>query len=174
MRTILFCCIAAFTFGSFATTASAQFGIFGSSPQVKEISTAELRRLQTEQKKAEEQAEQAGKTPPAADFVIVDVRSPEEYRVSTIPGAITKSKYESNVKAYAGKTVIPYCTVGARSGRYARQLAAKGVKVVNYKDSIIGWCTNKLPLTGPDGKPTNAVHTVSPRYKVPSSYKAVY
>ena len=107
-------------------------------------------------------------------FVLVDVRSDEECRVSVIKGAITKAQFEREFEKHKQKAVIVYCTVGARSATYANQLKQKGWNAWNYKGSIIDWCKNKLPLTTVDGKATNRVHTYSRWYRVPSIYKAVY
>lgn len=151
-----------------------RFGFFSSGSSPKEISTIELQSLQQAHANATSSAQREGHQPPAADFVLVDVRSPREQGVSLIPGAITKERYEDNVKAYAGKTVIPYCTVGVRSEQYAKKLLAKGVEVLNYKESIIGWCKESLPLVTLDGQQTNVVHTASSQIAAPSGYKAVW
>ena len=152
----------------------AQFGFFRSAPEVEEISAKELYQTLLSRSKEVEKAKQSGVEPAKSEFVIVDVRSPEEYQISMIPGAITKQDYELNAAAYANVTVIPYCTVGGRSAQYARDLAAKGVKVLNFKESIIGWCQDKLPLVTVDVTSTNQVHTYTSRNKVPAEYKAVY
>ncbi len=169
------CTVAVLAVATSELPANAQWGsLFGASPSVEQISTTQLRRLQTAQEKAAKAAAQSGTQPPAAKFVIVDVRSPQEYRVSMIPGAITKQQYESHRQQYSDLTVIPYCTVGGRSTQYAAQLASKGVKVLNYKESILGWCAQNLPLVTPTGKATKTVHTASSRYRVPPTYKAVW
>jgi rhodanese-related sulfurtransferase len=101
------------------------------------------------------------------------VRSDAEVKVSIIPGAITKADYEKNSKQYEGRLVIPYCTVGGRSGAYAKQLSGKGVKVKNYQGSILQWVDAGLPLVTLNGEPTNRVHTSSNRYRVPAAYEQV-
>ena len=85
----------------------------------------------------------------------------------------TKAEFEKHRKNYRDLTVIPYCTVGGRSGAYAQQLAESGVKVKNYKGSILDWVQHKLPLVTRDGQPTNRVHTYSSRYRVPRGYQSV-
>ena len=141
-------------------------GLFGG-PKVVTISTEQLRdRLVNPKTNELKPAEQR-------DFVLVDVRTPEEFNVSVIPGAITKAEYEKNPAKYRDKTVIPYCTVGGRSGAYAKSLAADGVKVVNYDGSILAWVQSGLPLVTLDGKPTRRVHTYSNRYTIPSNYQQV-
>jgi rhodanese-related sulfurtransferase len=154
--------------------AQAQFeSLFGGGPKVETIGTEELRSLLERQQKAEAKAEQSGDEALPADFVLVDVRSDAEVNVSMIPGAITKAEYEKNPKKYAGRTVIPYCTVGGRSGAYATKLAKNDIKVKNYKGSILQWAEAGLPFVTPEGKQTNRVHTYSDRYRIPAKYEQV-
>jgi len=106
-------------------------------------------------------------------FVIVDVRSNVETDISMIPGALTKSEFEESENLHQGKTIIVYCTVGVRSGKYVAELREKGWQAQNYQGSILDWCENKLPLNTRDGRATNQVHTYSARYSVPQEYIAV-
>lgn len=148
-----------------------QFGrLFGGGPDVETIQTKQLAEL-INQDKAGGNGDQADATP--KDYVLVDVRSDAEINVSIIPGAITKAQYEKNPQMYKDKTVIVYCTVGGRSGAYAKQLAGNGVKVKNYKGSILEWVNSELPLETLDGQPTNRVHTYSSRYRIPAKYEQV-
>jgi len=150
---------------------SAQFGnLFGGGPEIETIETRQLSDLLSQQKGDDKGGK---KVDPASDFVLVDVRSDAEVNVSVIPGAITKAEYEKNAKLHENKTVIVYCTVGGRSGAYAKQLAGNGVKVKNYKGSILQWVNAELPLQTLDGKPTNRVHTYSSRYRIPAKYEQV-
>ncbi|MBB3206410.1 rhodanese-related sulfurtransferase [Rhodopirellula rubra] len=153
--------------------ASAQFGGFFGGPKIETISTQDLSAMLTRQQKAAAEAVQAGKPASEPDFVVVDVRTDAEVNVSVIPGAITKAQYEKNADKYRGKLVIPYCTVGGRSGAYAKKLVADGVKVKNYKGSILKWVDAGLPVQTLDGRPTNRVHTYSDRYKIPAAYEQV-
>ncbi len=154
--------------------ALAQFGgFFGGGPEIEIVDTATLSKMLTEQRKSEAKATQTGGAKPTPNFVVVDVRSDAEVGVSIIPGAITKNEFEKNRQAYAGRLVIPYCTVGGRSGTYAKQLAKEGVEVKNYKGSILKWVDAGLPLVTLEGKSTNRVHTYSDRYRIPSKYEQV-
>ncbi|SMP44488.1 Rhodanese-related sulfurtransferase [Neorhodopirellula lusitana] len=161
----------------FATTyissANAQFGGFFGGPKIETISTEDLHQLLEKEKAARATASATDTAPPTPDFVLVDVRSEAEVNVSVIPGAITKLQYEKDAAKYRGKTVIPYCTVGGRSGAYAKALARKDVKVKNYTGSILKWIDAGLPLVTLEGKPTQRVHTYSDRYKIPSQYEQV-
>ncbi|NND96687.1 MAG: rhodanese-like domain-containing protein [Pirellulaceae bacterium] len=150
----------------------AQLGFFSRS-KVETISTTDLHAILEKQLQIEADAKQAGKEVPQADFVVVDVRSAAEVNVSIIPGAITKAEHEKNRQRFQDRTVIPYCTVGGRSGAYAKQLAKNGVKVKNYEGSILKWVAAELPLVTLKGEPTNRVHTYSNRYRVPAKYEQV-
>lgn len=107
-------------------------------------------------------------------YVIVDVRSDAESKVSIIPDAITVKEFEKNSGQYQGRAVIVYCTVGVRSAEYANKLKKQGWNAFNYKGSILDWCKNNLPLTTRDGKATKRVHGYSRWYSVPRNYVAVY
>jgi len=89
--------------------------------------------------------------------VLVDVRTPEEQAVSMIPGAITEPQFEQHEDAYQGDVVVTYCTIGARSGEYAKKLRAQGWDARNMAGSILAWTHAGGPLVGPDGKPTQRV-----------------
>ena len=108
------------------------------------------------------------------EFVIVDVRSKAESDVSLIPGAITQAAFEKTKNQYAGKTVIAYCTVGHRSGIYAKKLRSAGWDARNYEGSILDWCKNQLPVVTPTGESTKRVHTYNSSYALDSNYQAVY
>ncbi len=156
-----------------ASNAPAQFGgLFGGS-KVESIDTTDLAKMLRDQQQAEAKSKESGEEPPQPTFVVVDVRSDAEVNVSVIPGAITKAEFEKNRQQYEGRIVIPYCTVGGRSGSYAKKLAVSGVQVKNYEGSILKWIDAGLPLVTLDGKPTNRVHIYSDRYKIPAKYEQV-
>ena len=152
-RVMLFISLTAALF-LLAPIAGAQ-GIFG--PGVPTINLEEIR-----------EAEEQGET-----ILFVDVRSDEEMAVSMIPGAITRREYERNPQAYEDARIVAYCTVGARSGKYTRELRQRGVSAVNYRGSIIDWVEAGRPLVTPDGEPTTRVHTYSDSFSVPEPYVPV-
>jgi rhodanese-related sulfurtransferase len=156
-----------------APDGSAQFGGLFGGAKVESIETADLAKMLQDQQRAETEAQDSGEEPPKPSFVVVDVRSDAEVNVSVIPGAITKSQFEKDRQQYEGRMVIPYCTVGGRSGAYAKKLKSSGVRVKNYEGSILKWIDAELPLVTLDGKPTNRVHTYSDRYKIPAKYEQV-
>lgn len=152
--------------------AQAQFGsLFGSS--VETVSTAEVQKILAQRQQVVQKAKAGGQQAPPPEVVLVDVRSDAEVAVSIIPGAITKKQFEKGYNRYKDKLVIPYCTIGGRSARYAKQLAGKGLRVKNYKGSILDWVGEELPVVTLKGEPTNRVHTYSDRYKIPAKYEQV-
>lgn len=111
----------------------------------------------------------------AEPTVLVDVRTPTEQAVSMLPGAITRDAFEAARKLYADKTIVTYCTIGARSGEYAEKLQEEGLEVFNLKGSILSWTQAGLPLVGPDGHATKRVHTYGRKWDlVGDGYEAVY
>ena len=153
--------------------AQAQFGGFFGGSKVETIGTKELVQLLSQQRKIVQEAQQNGQPNPPAEVILVDVRSDKEIAVSVIPGAISKADFEKNSANHRNKLVIPYCTVGGRSEKYAKQLAQDGWKVKNYKGSILEWIGAEQPLVTLKGEPTNRVHTYSNSYQVPAKYQQV-
>ena len=107
---------------------------------IPELTVDELRALQAQEK-----------------VQLVDVRTPEEQVVSMIPGAITAREFEDNRKSFEGATLVTYCTIGGRSGRYAGQLVAEGLKAFNLKGAILAWTHGGGDLVDSEG-PTKRVH----------------
>ncbi len=97
--------------------------------------------------------------------LVIDVREPEEYAVSHLPGAVHAqgSKLERLVRETAAKRpIVLYCSVGYRSSRETEKLRRKGYSnVSNLEGSIFEWANAGKPLVrgGPQSQmPTDAVH----------------
>ena len=76
--------------------------------------------------------------------VLVDVRTAEEQHVSRIPGSVTKEVFEAGVASGEVDlhllTVVPYCTIGYRSGLYAEEvLHAHPDATVLNSEGILLW-----------------------------------
>jgi rhodanese-related sulfurtransferase len=126
-------------------------------PDVPEVTVAELLDLQT-----------------GEEIVIVDVRSPPEQAVSMIPGAITSSDFEANRQRYEGRTVVTYCTIGGRSGRFAQALRAQGWNAHNLRGSILAWTHGGGPLVDAEG-PTRRINVHGSRYDLAAEgYETVW
>ncbi|MDE0074057.1 MAG: rhodanese-like domain-containing protein [Gammaproteobacteria bacterium] len=126
-------------------------------PEVRTISAAELReRL------------------PANDTVLVDVRSPAERAVSTLPGAIIPEEFEGQLEELGDCTVVAYCTVGARSSKYARRMSRKGVPVLNLEGSLLAWTHAGGELTDGSSQ-TTRLHVYGPRWNLAADgYEGVW
>ncbi|SER63302.1 Rhodanese-related sulfurtransferase [Nitrosomonas sp. Nm51] len=94
-------------------------------------------------------------------YVIVDVRTPEERRVSMIPGAISQKDFERNRTDYQNKKIVVYCTIGYRSGHYARLLRQQGFDAYNLSEGILGWTHIGGQLINAQGQATRRIHVYS-------------
>ena len=107
-------------------------------------------------------------------IVLVDVRSPEEQEVSIAAGAVTAQDFDERQDDFTGKTVVTYCTVGYRSGLFARSLIEDGWEAYNMQGAILGWAHGGGELVDANG-PTNRVHVYSRRLNLlPESFEAVW
>ena len=105
--------------------------------------------------------------------VLVDVREPHERRVSMLPGAITKQDFERNSARYRSWVVVPYCTIGLRSGIYTRDLRGQGFEVRNLAGSALAWAHAGLPFET-EGTATRRVHVYNADWNLlPRGYEPV-
>ena len=89
-------------------------------------------------------------------YVIFDVREKDEYAVSHIKNAIqvdpsidTSSFYKKYAQQIKDKTIIVYCSVGARSSKLAANLLDANkdeLKIYNLERGIFGWHNESRPL----------------------------
>lgn len=87
------------------------------------------------------------------DVIVLDVRTPEEYKEGHIPGTdfnidvLEKSfSKEADKKLKDGSPVALYCRSGNRSKTAARILAEKGFEVVELGTGFRGWTASKKPV----------------------------
>jgi rhodanese-related sulfurtransferase len=105
--------------------------------------------------------------------VLVDVRAPAEQAVSMIPGAVTRREFERNPAKYKGRRIVPYCTIGYRSGLYARDLRNEGWDAQNLSGSILAWIDAGGEVTSATGT-TRSVHVFGSEWDLlPPGYEAV-
>lgn len=118
----------------------------------------------------------------AGHFILVDVREDAERAVSQIPGALSPGKF---TQAYTlsgppqGKTVVAYCTIGYRSGKFAEKLIAQGIPVLNMEGGILAWVGHHGPLVHRDAMgvtaPTTQVHVYGKEWNLlPAGYQSVW
>ncbi|MBI5772842.1 MAG: rhodanese-like domain-containing protein [Verrucomicrobia bacterium] len=94
--------------------------------------------------------------------VLLDVRSPEEFAVSHLPGAVRCDCGAGAEAVLAAlpkdRPVVVYCAAGYRSTKMARRLAQAGVKeIYDLEGGIFAWAKASGPLER-DGQPVTAVH----------------
>ena len=108
------------------------------------------------------------------NLLIVDVRESAEQQVSMIPEAITSSQFEQEAQRYKNTAIVTYCTVGYRSGIYAKDLQAKGYSVYSLKGGILSWVHAGQTVADSAG-PTRRVHVCGPKWNLlPRGYEAVW
>ena len=88
--------------------------------------------------------------------VIWDIRRPNEFAVSHLPGSrhVPPDTSDSALKKLlpdANQTILVYCAVGYRSAQMAQRLKALGhTNVLNIEGAIFAWAEADLPLEGGD------------------------
>lgn len=98
--------------------------------------------------------------------LLLDAREPEEYAVSHLPdavridpGASVDALLTTVLSDSAGRSVVVYCSVGARSGGVVQRLARAGLAdVYNLEGSLFRWANEERPLV----RGTEAVREVHP------------
>ena len=83
--------------------------------------------------------------------MLLDVRTPEEWNVSHLPGARRVDPNASAESVAAGlrkdTPIVTYCAVGYRSGQTADRLRSAGfTNVRNLEGSIFQWVNEHRPL----------------------------
>lgn len=116
-------------------------------------------------------ADEVGRT----DVVWVDVRSPAERAVSTLPGAVDAEVVDADPTRWRGRTLVAYCTIGERSGRWALARRQDGLDVANLRDGVLGWTHAGGALVDPSGRPTRRVHVYGARWNLAATaYEATW
>lgn len=113
---------------------------------------------------------------PSADVLLVDVRSEAERAVSTLPGAITAEEFEARMDEYgqSGRTLVAYCTIGARSSAYARTMRRRGIDMINLEGSVLAWTHAGGTLTA-GNVPTKRLHVFGRRWDLAADgYETVW
>ena len=115
-------------------------------PDVRRITTAELAAWLND--------------PARAAPRLLDVRTRAEFDVSHLRGA-THVEPEATAAAVAGRKdqpIVTYCSVGYRSGAFAKKLGEAGyTNVANLEGSIFRWANEGRPIVS-GGRATDKVH----------------
>ena len=98
-----------------------------------------------------------------SSYVLLDTRSPEEFRVSHIEGGQFVGFDDFTNEHVAGlprdTTIIVYCSVGYRSEKVGEKMKALGFKNIrNLYGGIFAWKNRGLPVVDNNGDPTDSIH----------------
>ena len=80
-----------------------------------------------------------------AKVIVVDVRTEAERRVARLPRSVSRCYFEKALRLNAdaaslrGVKIVVICTVGRRSGHYARQLVMRGCANVFNSQGIVAY-----------------------------------
>jgi rhodanese-related sulfurtransferase len=94
--------------------------------------------------------------------VLLDARTPPEYNVSHLKGAVRVDARAPSLRAIAAvprdTPVVVYCTVGYRSARVAQWLRRQGFHTVyDLAGGLFGWANEGRPMEA-NGRPVLQVH----------------
>jgi rhodanese-related sulfurtransferase len=107
-------------------------------PSVRAVSPAEFQQLRNSH----------------PDYLLLDVRTPEEFAAGHLDGAtlmnIRSPDFADKVAALPrDKTYLVYCRTGLRSTLACQKLAATGLPAYNLQGGITAWRQSHLPTTQP-------------------------
>lgn len=115
-------------------------------------------------------------------FILVDVRKDAEIAVSKIPGAMSVDEFTrlsiSNDQIKSA-TIVAYCTIGYRSGKFAEKWVTRGFSVRNLEGGILAWAGRSGPLVRRDDtgvlSATTTVHVYGREWNLlPQGYQSVW
>lgn len=109
------------------------------------------------------------------NVIIIDARSSEERAVSFIPTSISQEEFEKNRVQYSDASIITYCTIGYRSGIYAKKLREGKINARNLKGGVLAWAHNSNTFINEEGKTKKQIHVYGEEWAlVPDEYEAVW
>lgn len=107
-------------------------------------------------------------------WLIVDVRPAAERAVSMVPGAVSLDDLDRDPGLLGRGTVVAYCTVGYRSGRWAQEQRRRGVDARNLVGGVLGWAEAGGAFVDAAG-PTTRVHVYGPTWDLlPEGYQSTW
>jgi sodium/bile acid cotransporter 7 len=125
-------------------------------PEVSDVNPIEAKRLFREGK-----------------LQFIDVREPEEIHASTLPDAIDKQTFLRKAGEFRDTTLVAYCTIGYRSGIFAREMAHAGVPVTNLAGGILAWVLEGGKVFDHEGE-TKRLHVYGPKWNLaPSDFETL-
>ena len=98
-------------------------------------------------------------------YVLLDVRTPEEYQISHLKNArfVNYNTFQVDEATDIPKDarIIVYCSIGTRSSKAGVELQSAGyTNVQNLRGGIFSWVNNGFPVFDAEGE-TNRIHAYS-------------
>jgi len=108
------------------------------------------------------------------EVIFVDTRRTEEMEISMLPGAISKKMFLGDEKAVdRDSVIIGYCTIGYRSGIFARDVAENSTEIYNLKGGLLAWVLEGGTVYDRDS-PARRIHVYGDTWRfVPNGYEAI-
>lgn len=105
---------------------------------------------------------------------LVDLRSPAERQISTLPQAITKEQFEADSKLYQDKLLVGFDTLGQRSIIWTSEQRANGFDAYNLHGGILAWAHAGGIFVTPSGVETKTVHVYAQAWDMlPEGFEAI-
>lgn len=106
-------------------------------------------------------------------IIFVDLRKPKEMKTSMLPGAVTKKDFLTHLPQYENFTVVAYCTISYRSGKFVVDMGKKGISAYNLKGGILAWVLEGGKVYNSHGE-TKQVHVYADEWNyLPEGYEPV-
>jgi len=126
-------------------------------PTVKDISPHEAMKMMAEGK-----------------VIFVDTREQAEMQVSMLPGSVPKDEFLKEPSRYKDRTIIAYCTISYRSGKFAVEMAKRGIRIYNLKGGLLTWVLEGGKVYDRNGE-TKRVHVYGKKWNyLPGGYEPVF
>lgn len=110
----------------------------------------------------------------SGNIVFVDSRKSKEQKISMLPNAVTENDFMKNLEQYRNQVIIGYCTISYRSGKLARKLREKGLKMLNLKGGLLAWVHEGGKVYDASGE-TKRIHVYRKKWNYPpDGYEAVW
>jgi sodium/bile acid cotransporter 7 len=91
-----------------------------------------------------------------------------------LPEAITEDAFLRNPRKYSDKTVVAYCTISYRSGKFAEAAAKKGIRIYNLEGGLLAWVLEGGKVYDSHGE-TRRIHVYGKRWNYPArGYESVW
>ena len=103
------------------------------------------------------------------EYYLLDVRSPEEYKISHIQNArfinYDDPNWDPIINLPKDTPIVVYCSVGYRSEKFGNRLLQMGfTSVYNLYGSIFEWVNEGYPIVNLQQQETDKIHTYNKKW----------